>query len=148
MPVQLRERDFQEIGFGQEQRLVVAPVGTVLSDLDTPEFWAAVSRFLRPWSRYNIRAADGSFYVEMIVTAVEDGKPVLRKLCGYVDEDLADLKDGSDLKDGVRVEFVNEAAGWRVIREVDQYVIKTGLRERGEARRQRTIYLNGLRQAA
>ncbi|GEM_PF-4710442 len=148
MPVQLRERDFQEIGFGQEQRSVVAPVGTTMDDLEKPEFWAAVSRYLKPWARYNIRAADGSFYLEMIVVSVEANRPVLRKLCGFVDEEMVELKDGRDVIDGVRVEFVDEATGWRVIRESDQYVIKDKLRERREARRQRTIYLDGIRKAA
>lgn len=148
MSVQLRERDFQEIGFGQEQRAIVAPHGTEPADLERPEFWASVQRWLKPWARYSIRAADGSFYIEAIVVEVKDGAPVLRKLCGFVDEEMADLKGGADVKDGVRVEFIDEASGWRVIRESDQYVIKANLRERREARRQRTVYLDGLRKAA
>src|SRR5947209_8355484 len=45
--------------------------GITLQDLLRPECWASVTNILRPWSHIEVRAEDGSYYAELLVTGVD-----------------------------------------------------------------------------
>jgi len=42
-----------------------------MEDLLRPECWASVAKMLQPWSHIEVRAEDGSYYAELLVTGVD-----------------------------------------------------------------------------
>src|SRR5258706_10614046 len=65
-PERLKGADFERIIY------VANPgEGVTMEDLLSPEGWASVANLLRPWSHIEVRAEDGSYYAELLLTGAD-----------------------------------------------------------------------------
>ena len=128
--------------------------GTTLEDLRTPEFYRLLSAKVRAGDLIHCAWEDGSGFVILYVRAIASGALVVHPVAGGLfrdqdDEEVAPLPSpGIDEQDGVRVEWAGDQDLWRVVRVADGTIIKSGLGEQREARRQRTVYLQTARRTA
>lgn len=128
--------------------------GTTLEDIRTPEFYKLLSAKVRAGDVIHAAWEDGSGFVILYVRATNTGALVVHPVAGGLFRDESDEaieplpQPGVDEMDGVRVEWAGDQDLWRVVRVSDGEIIKKGLGEQREARRQRTVYLQTARRTA
>lgn len=54
--------------FSRQTHVAVAPAGAKLDDILTPDFWVHVQSTIRAWDRIELRAEDGSWFADLVVT--------------------------------------------------------------------------------
>ena len=155
-PVTLRPWKAQKMDFslGENVRNVwrwTAPHGVKVSEVMEPERWSHLARDLRAGDKIEIRAADGSFYVETLVTAVVGLLVHLRPLVKWEPTD-AEAEPSEETVEVVtgsgRVQWV--AGGdhkWRVVNAAGEIVSK-GHATRAEAEEKLAEYARETGRAA
>lgn len=102
---------------------VVPDTGTPFEALLQPDYWVHIAKYLKPWSRIEVRAEDGSYFAELIVR--ESGRlfavvDVLRKV------ELGKAKTPAVTDPEFTVEYAGPHHKWRVIRSKDKTVMEKG----------------------
>lgn len=125
----LLNKDLKDAEHQQLRKFVIAPDGIKFDDVMKPEFWGNVSAELRPWTHITVRAFDGTWYAELLVTSV--GRQWARvhqlRLTSLTNADVERSQTGTH-----DVKFV-EGKGWCVIRRADREEVNTGIESREAA---------------
>lgn len=108
-------------------------------DAKTSEYWAHVAsaRNLRVNDVFEVRCEDGSWALDLTVTAVMNKACRVRVLREWSAEEPAEEVDGST---GVIVQFKGPSRKWCVIRASDREIIKDGLASKADAAREALEY--------
>ena len=118
----------------RRQEMIVCPEhGTTLEEMNRPGYWANVAKQLKPLDRIEVRPADGTWWAELLVRAVEPFS-VLMMVMRTADLSTGSTGEVSEIPDGYEVRH-RGANGWSVIREEDRIVLteKQPSREQAEA---------------
>lgn len=116
----------------QNEWMATIEAGTPYKDILKSVYWTGVAAKLSQWDKICVRAEDGSYYAELIVTMAFKTDAVVRQIV-YVE--LEALKEpGSVLtfKD-YTVKFSGPQAKWCVIRRSDNKLLRDGLSSSAEA---------------
>lgn len=106
--------------------------GVTIEDLLRPECWASVTNLLRPWSHIEVRAEDGSYYAELLVTGVDRAwaKVEVLNFKELTTKDVSLTVATRETKYEIKH---TPGLHWHVIRKSDRHVIKDGLQLRSQA---------------
>lgn len=116
--------------FKRSQHHALIPTGIKLEELAKPEFWAHVAALVKPFDRIEVRADDGSFWAELLVTKVDKASVSTRPI------QFVDLRPAPSKIEAPAASFVTKFRGprkWSVLRVVDQAVLAEDLATEDDA---------------
>lgn len=122
---------------------VTAEVGTPLTDLLKPDYWAHMAVLLRPYDKIFARVDDEAWYAELLVVSCSRNHAVMKLL---LKTDLHDAPKQGDTEEtfaDYRAEWGGPAHKFRVVRVKDGAVLKHGMVTKGEAVRAAAEYAKG-----
>ncbi len=97
------------------------------ADMLRKPFWSHVARTLRQGDRIDVLAADGSWFLELIVRACDGTEAEVGEL-RYVTFGAIAERNPDDYEIAMK-----GAAKWRITRKLDNVVVKEGLESKGAA---------------
>jgi hypothetical protein len=99
--------------------------GVGKDDLTSPSYWSNFAKMLRPWTRIEVRAYDGSFLGELVVRAVE---PYAAKVEIWAWKELGRPAGDEKIAPPPGYDFKHRGkAKWTVVRLADNVVLQDGL---------------------
>jgi hypothetical protein len=108
----------------------IAEHGTTIDDVLKPEFFVHHAREVKVWNEIKVVAADGSFYLHLLVEAVADTGIYTSVIFSRQGASHIEQPDETDF----RVEF-GGAHKWRIVRTTDGAVLNKGIPNKAEADR-------------
>lgn len=126
-PERLRGADFERLIY------VANPgEGVVLDDLLRPECWASVANMLRTWSHIEVRAEDGSYYAELLVTGVDRAwaRVEVLNFKELTTKDVALTQSTRESKYEIKH---TPGLQWHIIRRSDRHIVKDNMQLRSQA---------------
>ena len=138
MGVTLQPNRLQRSEHFYAQYAVELPGHVSLDQAMTPEYLAHVASRLRPFDRICFMAEDGSYFADTVVVHARPGAAVLR-LVQKVDMIAAD-ESAAVATSMVKVEWRGPRGKWTIIRTSDNHVIKNGIGDENDARREASEY--------
>lgn len=106
--------------------------GVTMDDLLKPECWASVTNLLRPWSHIEVRAEDGSYYAELLVTGVDRAWAKVEVL-NFKELTTKDVALTAATRES-RYEIKHTPGlQWHVIRKSDRHIVKDSMQLRMQA---------------
>lgn len=112
-------------------------LGTQPRELTDPGYWASVAHNMRVWDRIDVRAADGTWWVELLVVAVEPFAVKVHPLRFWQLDRAADPGILPQLEeavpDGYEIRYRGDKARWCVLRLSDSIWVREGELSRGHA---------------
>lgn len=123
------------MGLSEHKRqdwVVDIPIGVTLEQAMEPSYWAHVAEQMNPLDHIEIRAEDGSYVAELIVSMCERSyaRVVLDRVVRLTQEKEAPVESIKH-----RVEWKGPAMKWCVIRNSDNQVLRQEERTKDEAMR-------------
>lgn len=115
--MKLLQNQFKQAEYCRVVYYVTPEHNTSLEEMLTPEYWAHVSKSLKPNDRVEVVAADGSWFAELYVRAAGANSATV-VLLRKVEFSAVQKPDAS----GYKAYFAGKAK-WRVIRESDKAVM-------------------------
>lgn len=106
--------------------------GVTLDDLLRPECWASVTNLLRPWSHIEVRAEDGTYYAELLVTGVDRSwaKVEVLNFKELTTKDVALTAATRESKFEIKH---TPGLQWHIIRRSDRHIVKDNMQLRMQA---------------
>ncbi len=132
---QLLEAEFAMRTFGP----ILVDQGLDIQDVMKREYWTIVHDQLRRGDELIIRASDGSWSARLEVLDIDMNGPQFRLLYSVtsagvkITKDVESLGGSQFLVKGLYTVSFNPAQSWRVVRNSDNHVCITGLRDRDKA---------------
>lgn len=127
----LAQHEVHSAEYKRRDLIATPEVGTSLDEMLEPAYWAHVAKQLQPWDRIDVRAADGTWFAELLVVAVANQAAKVHLLqhvdLGRPAATQVELPAGYELK-------ARGKAGWCVIRVSDKAVIVEGAGSPADAR--------------
>lgn len=100
-------------------------IGTTIADLAKPEFFAHVAPSVTQYDRILVKPDDGAWYADLLV--VECGNNYVKtQVFGFLQIEKSDALV-PDAFETHRVEFAGAHHKWRVVRNLDNEVLKAGM---------------------
>lgn len=125
----LLAKDLKEAEHARLHKFVHAPEGHTFEEIKKPAYWGNVSAQLSPWTRIDVRAYDGTWYAELLVTSV--GRQWARvDVLLHKNLTSADIEQTETGTHDVRFDATD---GWCVIRRADREKIHVGEESREQA---------------
>jgi hypothetical protein len=120
----------------------IADAAHTPADAKSSDYWAHVdsSRQLRVNDVFEVRAEDGQWALDLVVTATLNRACRVRVLREWAAEDYASDGDAQEASGGVVVQWKGPALKWCIIRTSDHEYIKQGLASKGDATREALEY--------
>lgn len=100
--------------------LANVPAGTPFEDVLSPEFWKNYSPQLRPFDHIEIRAEDGKYWADVLVTDVGHGFAIVETINH---KELSTIKEDRVSILGFTAEWGGTVDKYRVIRDSDKVVM-------------------------
>ena len=123
----------QEAEYRRTIWLLNAASGTQPDDVLVPEYWAHVGAKLKPWDRIEVRAADGTWYTELMVLDASRQWARVKTLVGPVMLTSADVSlTQTQAADACEV-MHRGPRKWSVVRKSDRAVMHEGEERRDAA---------------
>jgi hypothetical protein len=110
-------------------RLIVTNPTTV-EDLKRPEFYAHLARQWKPGDLVQVMPDNRSFFAELLVI---DASSQYAKVDILRHKELEKVQPGKAMLPGYSIEYAGDHEQWRVIRESDRKVLKSGHATQGDA---------------
>lgn len=129
--MKLIPHNFREAEYRRTEYLVTADQGTTIEDLLTPEYWSHVAGRLRVHDRVDVHAADGSWFVEMLVRSANRSGANLVVLHRHSFVAGAGV---STAEGNIDVRFRGATAKWSAIRKSDKKILIEGCDTEEEVR--------------
>lgn len=106
--------------------------GVTLADLLRPECWASVTNTLRPWSHIEVRAEDGSYYAELLVTGVDRAwaKVEVLNFKELTTKDVALTQATRESRYEIKH---TPGLQWHIVRKSDRHIVKSDMQLRLQA---------------
>lgn len=114
--VALHATRFKSAEYERNLWVITPESGVSFEDLSSPRYWANVAMNLKPYDKIEVRADDGSYYGELLVTYVGN-QFVQTKPISYVD--LGAEQSHDEVVGGLDVMWRGPHCKWSVIRKKD-----------------------------
>lgn len=125
---------------------ITVPEGTTRAQVLHPDFWGQVSaRWLRPYSRIEVRCDDGTIFGELLVLMAE--RTFARVVClawhDLTTKDVAQTQIATEEEKAAAYEVKHRGVHyqWSVVRAADKAVIKENIPTKAEAEQFRKEYI-------
>ena len=106
--------------------------GVTMEDLLKPECWASVAKSLRPWSHIEVRAEDGSYYAELLVTGVDRAWAKVEVL-NYKELTTKDVTLTQATRESKYEIKHTPGLQWHIIRKSDRHIVKDSMQLKSQA---------------
>ena len=106
----------------------IAQHGISLEDIKLPEFWAHHARSLNQWDKIEVRAEDGSYFAELLVTQVAETFARVETLSVHL---LSNVRKSTVVD--LEVAWGGPNHKWRIIRKSDKAVVQAHFDSEQEA---------------
>jgi hypothetical protein len=136
-PRPMRPLAVSQIGLAEHlvrHHVVTVPLGVPRENLIDPSFWSLVADRLRPSDKIDVHSADGTYYAELIVRQVSQGRPIagvkggaLVHVLRYVEFEALGAKPRPS---EFEVRYQGPAGRWCVVRLSDQTIMAQNLETR------------------
>lgn len=136
--IQLNPSRMQDAEFTREVKTVTAEAGIEPRDLERQDYWAHVGQNLKPWTRIEVKADDGTWFADCIVLAAGRNWANVKVLQAF-DLTSADVDRtrASQVEEYLglpyEVRYRGEHELWGVLRKSDNAIMHTGAQTKGEA---------------
>ncbi len=148
-PLHIHEADFK-----RRRYAVDVPMGALPPDAVQPEFYANIAATLRPWDQIELRAADGTWYMEVMVLDASRSWARVYPILGpamFTTPDVSLTQAANTPASAVPAPAPQDAADfevrhrgskkWSVLRRSDGEVIAENLNTKGAAELELEAYL-------
>lgn len=132
--VQLVPGRFKLAEYERSDWIVNAPEGATLDDVKKPEFWAFVAPQMRPFDHVEVRADDGTWVAQFIVTAADR---TWAKIAEIYTVKLASAADEMKNSSAFDVDYKGPHKKWCIIRRSDSAMVREGIGTKDEAFKER-----------
>lgn len=137
--------DPQYFGQAEHRRAIymaTVPKGTTKEQLQQPGYWAHVAAKIRPWSRIDVQAEDGSFFAELLVLATDRTWARVRCLSFHnlTDTEMSQ-SDAAKIMGDYEIKWRGPKK-WSVVRRNDSSVINENMHNEADARKWLEVHIN------
>jgi hypothetical protein len=135
-----RKAQYNDLVLAEYKRLEyihTPPIGVGVEELENPEYWAHVAQYLQPYTRIEVRSADGVWIAELIVKAASSFRASM-----HIDRVILLHKPGARVApaqppeavpEGFDIKHRGATAKWTVKALSDGVMLKEGLESRSAA---------------